>query len=111
MKQVKITVKAYHVQVLGFQLQDALRWLQRGIECILVRFGVCYPLFYPNHLTRSQQTVREQPFLLFNEKKKSCYAYLLKKILYFSCEICIHTFFFFFLNTCTVTQAFFFFLK
>lgn len=97
MKQVKITVKAYHVQVLGFQLQDALHWLQRGIECILVRFGVCYPLFYPNHLTRSQQTVREQPFLLFNEKKKSCFPYadLLKKILYFSCEICIHTFFFF----------------
>lgn len=70
MKQVKITIKAYHVQVLGFQLQDALHWLQRGIECIPVRFGVCYPLFYPNHLTRSQQTVREQPFLLFNEKKK-----------------------------------------
>lgn len=57
------------MQVHGFQLQDVLHWLQRDTECIRVQFGVCYPLSFPNHLTRSQRTVREQIFMLLNEQK------------------------------------------
>lgn len=78
---------AYHVQGHGCPQQGALHSLQRDSGCIRARFDVCCPLSFPSHLTRSQQTGKEEPFLLLKAKKLLLLCRLTEEILDFSCEI------------------------